>query len=124
MRIPISLAIEKLTQTRLVNDVEKLSLAKWGQLNFQTVDSVRFPALELSYQALRSGGSAPTVLNGANEIAVSKFLLGEIKFIDIVRIVEKVLLSHNAYQFTSIDQIYEVDVESRKRALEVIKELR
>ena len=123
MKLPIAYAIEQFTGLKLENNVEKLSFAKWGQLNFGYAEPARFPALELAYQALRVGGSAPTVLNGANEIAVTKFLVGEIKFTDIVKVVDRVITSHKSVALDSLDHIYQVDAESRRQALEVIKEI-
>jgi len=124
MKLPIAYAIEQFTELKLENKVEKLSFAKWGQLNFELADPVRFPALELAYEALRVGASAPTVLNGANEIAVTKFLLGEIKFTDIVRVVERVMKLHSSVSLDSLEHIYQMDAESRRLALEVIKEIK
>lgn len=123
MRLPISYALEQFGGLKLHNAVEKLSLSRWGQLNFIDPDPVRFPALHLAYQALNTGGSSPTVLNGANEIAVTKFLLGEIKFTDIVRVVERVVGNHIARDLDSLESIYDADEESRREALRVIKEL-
>lgn len=123
MRLPIAYAIEEFASIKIQNNVEKLSFAKWGALNFEIADPVRFPALELAYQALRVGKSAPTVLNGANEVAVGKFLMGEIKFTDIVRVVDRVMVKHQAIVLDSLEQIYEMDAESRRLAGEVIKEI-
>jgi len=123
MKLPIAYAIEKFTDLKLDNGVKKLSFADWGQLNFMRAEPARFPALELAYQSLRVGGSAPTVLNGANEIAVTKFLLGEIKFTDIIRVVERVITSHRSVLLDSLERIFEIDAESRRQALEVIKEI-
>jgi len=126
MKLPIAYAIEELSEEGLEiqNMVSSLDLGKWGKLHFENPDPARFPALELAYQALRQGGSAPLVLNGADEVAVSKFLSGEIRFTDIVMVVDKVLSAHSRVQLDSVEQVYELDAESRRKALEVIKEIR
>ena len=67
-----------------------------GNLSFEAPDEVRFPALRLAREALRSGGTAPAVLNAANEIAVEAFLAGRIGFLDIARNVADTLEAAHA----------------------------
>lgn len=86
MRVPIAhcLGVDR----RLSTKVPRLDLAAIGGFTFEVPDSDRFPCLRLARAALAAGGAMPTVLNGANEIAVGAFLAGRIGFLDIPRIVE------------------------------------
>ena len=65
--------------------------SRWRQLDFTAPDFERFPCLALAYQALRAGGTAPAVLNAANEVAVAAFLDRQIPFLSIPRVIEEVL---------------------------------
>lgn len=87
MRLPIQYALTY--PERPTMPLEPLDLV--GNWEFHQPDTTRFPALELAYEAGRRGGTAPTALNAADEIAVAAFLAGKIKFSDIPRIIEKVL---------------------------------
>lgn len=108
---------------RMETPVEVLDLATIGQLNFEAPDPVRFPALRLARGALEEGGSAPTVLNAANEIAVYGFLDKRLKFLDICRVVEKTLGSIKSREVRSLDDVFDLDRESRQRAQEILKTL-
>ena len=92
MKFPIQYAL--LYPDRVVAPFARLDLAKMRTLDFLQVDVRRFPAVTLAYQACRSGGSMPAVLNAANEIAVERFLAGELPFVSIVEIVSRVLDRH------------------------------
>lgn len=92
MRIPIQHAL--FWPRRQSAPTKRLSLADVGKLTFERPDGERFPALELAYAAARIGGTAPAVLNAANEVAVELFLKGEVGFTDIPRLVERVLEQH------------------------------
>ena len=85
MRTPIALALS--WPLRMPTPTEKLDLVKLGSLSFEAPDEVRFPALRVAREALQHGGSAPAVLNAANEVAVEAFLARRVGFTDIVRIV-------------------------------------
>ncbi len=93
MRFPIQYAL--LYPDRVVAPFARLDLAKIRSLDFLPVDTERFPAVSLAYQACRAGGSMPAVLNAANEIAVERFLAGELPFVSIVDIVSRVLDRHS-----------------------------
>ena len=108
---------------RMETPVEVLDLATIGQLNFEAPDPVRFPALRLARGALDEGGSAPTILNAANEIAVYGFLDKRLKFLDICRVVEETLGSIKSREVTSIDDVFDLDRESRQKAQEILKTL-
>jgi 1-deoxy-D-xylulose-5-phosphate reductoisomerase len=82
------------------------------------VDARRFPAVKLAYDALRAGGSMPAVLNAANEIAVERFLAGELPFLSIVEIVSRVLEKHagQVVPITSVDDAMHWDRWARNEA--------
>lgn len=90
MRTPIAHALTW-PERRQPAPVEALDLIALGRLEFEDLDSERFPAIELAREAIRLGGGAPTVLNCANEGAVAAFLAGQCRFLDISWVVEKAL---------------------------------
>src|SRR5205823_8636558 len=116
MKFPIQYAL--LYPDRVTAPFARLDLAKIRSLEFLTVDSGRFPAVELAYQACRTGGSMPAVLNAANEIAVERFLAGELSFTSIVDIVSRVLEKHSRQvsPITSIDDALQWDGWARNEA--------
>ena len=93
MKFPIQYAL--LYPDRVTAPFGRLDLAKIRTLDFFPVDPQRFPAVGLAYAACRAGGSMPAVLNAANEIAVERFLAGELPFMAIVDIVSRVLERHS-----------------------------
>jgi 1-deoxy-D-xylulose-5-phosphate reductoisomerase len=95
-------------------------LAAIATLTFEAPDPIRFPALALARAALQSGGSAPTVLNAANEEAVAAFLAGRIGFLDIVEIVGQTLQSLSPVALGSIDDVLAQDGEARACAQALI----
>ena len=102
MKFPIQYAL--LYPQRVTAPFARLDLTKIRTLDFQTVDAQRFPAVKLAYEACRAGGSMPAVLNAANEVAVERFLAGELSFMSIVDIVSRVIEKH-ARQVTAITSI-------------------
>jgi len=105
---------------RLATDVPALNLFEVTQLNFQSPDNVKFPALNLARQAMQAGGLAPTILNAANEIAVEAFLQHKIRFTDITQVVEHTLQNvHNA-KAENIDIILQTDMIARQVAAQRI----
>ena len=92
MKFPIQYAL--LYPDRVTAPFARLDLAKIRSLDFLQVDLKRFPAVKLAYQACAAGGSMPAVLNAANEIAVERFLGGELPFTSIVDIVSRVIDKH------------------------------
>ena len=101
-----------------------LDLAAVGSLTFEKPDITRFPALRLAYEVLEAGVVAPVVFNAANEVAVARFLKGDIGFADIIRIVETALNSYSANEnmgkdesaAKDIDEIIQIDSEVREMA--------
>ncbi len=114
MRTPIAYALG--WPKRVAAPVSRLDLAKLGSLTFEAPDLVRFPALRLARAALQTGGAAPTILNAANEIAVARFLAGEIGFLDIAAIVEHTLTRVPLQSVATLDDIVAVDGEARRVA--------
>jgi 1-deoxy-D-xylulose-5-phosphate reductoisomerase len=121
MKFPIQYAL--LYPDRVVAPFARLDLAKIRSLDFLPVDPQRFPAVELAYSACRAGGSMPAVLNAANEVAVERFLAGELPFTGIVEVVNRVLEQHapEAAAIDSIDDALRFDAWARHiaRGIEV-----
>lgn len=126
MRTPISYALA--WPERMPTAAQPLDLALIGSLNFEKPDAERFPALRLARTALEQGGLAPTILNAANEIAVSSFLAGRIGFLNIALLVEVILekLSIELGPIFSLaperlETVYEIDYLTRRRAEEWVQ---
>ena len=92
-------------------------------ITFEAPDEARFPCLALARQALREGGSAPVILNGANEAAVSAFLDGKIPFGDIARLVEQALQEIPRRGIYSVDDVRAADREARGSAIKNLKRI-
>jgi 1-deoxy-D-xylulose-5-phosphate reductoisomerase len=116
MKFPIQYAL--LYPERVAAPFSRLDLAKIRTLDFFPVDARRFPAVELAYRACREGGSMPAVLNAANEIAVERFLAGELPFTAIVDIVRRVLDRHSAdvSAISSVEDALHWDAWARNEA--------
>lgn len=114
MRTPIAYGLGY--PDRLISGVGSLDLLKIGRLDFCEPDQVRFPCLRLAYDALKAGGTAPAILNAANEIAVEAFLSDQIRFMAIPAMIEAVMASAKIEEVASIGQLVEVDAEARCRA--------
>jgi 1-deoxy-D-xylulose-5-phosphate reductoisomerase len=118
MRIPIAYALS--FPNRLKGSWSPLELTRHGELNFLAVEKKRFPALALAYDALREGGTMPTVLNGANEVAVAAFLSRRIGFREIHRIIVKTMHKHANRAAREIGEVLEVDRWARQQASSLI----
>ncbi len=114
MRIPIAYALAY--PERLDLSLQELDLFEIGSLNFYPPDEDKFPCLKLARDACEAGGTMPTVLNAANEVAVYAFLNESIGFYDIPRIIETVMAKHNIENAESIDRILEIDRWAREMA--------
>ena len=114
MRIPIAYALA--FPHRLEGSWPPLDLKRHGQLNFMPLEKRRFPALSLAYAALREGGTMPTVLNAANEVAVAAFLDRRIGFREIHRIITRTMHKHSNRRATEVGEILEVDRWAREKA--------
>ncbi|MFT8321462.1 MAG: 1-deoxy-D-xylulose-5-phosphate reductoisomerase [Bacillus sp. (in: firmicutes)] len=114
MRVPIQYALTFPDRLPL-HGAQRLDLASIGKLHFQNMDLERFRCLAFAYEAGRQGGTLPTVLNAANEIAVAKFLKGEISFLQIEELIEQAISNHQNIANPSLAVIQEIDSETRKR---------
>jgi 1-deoxy-D-xylulose-5-phosphate reductoisomerase len=111
MRTPIAHALAY--PERIESGARQLNLFELGALNFEAPDFERFPCLRLAYQALAAGGSAPAVLNAANEVAVERFLRGELAFARIPALIEEVLAQVAARPLASLEDVLAVDRAAR-----------
>jgi 1-deoxy-D-xylulose-5-phosphate reductoisomerase len=118
MRIAISYALHGGESVEL--PIAPLDLAAVGELTFQPVDLDAFPCLRLAGEAARAGGTAPCVLNAANEIAVHAFLEGRLRFNDISRVIEQTLSELPAEPVRAFESLYEADRRARTVAGEAV----
>lgn len=114
MRVPIIYAL--FHPERRHADLPKLDLLTAGNLSFFKPDTERFPCLQLAYDAMKTGGTAPAILNAANEIAVQYFLENKARFLQIPQIIEKVLGQMPIIDNPNIHHIDEADHEARNLA--------
>ena len=114
MQIPIQYAMTY--PSRQKAPVARLDLTMIRQLNFQKPDRAKFPCVDLAYEAGRKGGTYPAVLNAANEIAVSRFLKGDISFVQIPKIIDKVLVKYRPLTNGTLDGILNADLWARQEA--------
>jgi 1-deoxy-D-xylulose-5-phosphate reductoisomerase len=113
MRVPIQYALTYPDRLPL-QKAKRLNLAEMGTLHFREMDFDRFRCLDFAYEAGKKGGTMPSVLNAANEIAVAGFLEGKIEFLEIEELIEKALLAHDNISNPSLSTIQEVDKETRE----------
>ncbi|MGE5563694.1 MAG: 1-deoxy-D-xylulose-5-phosphate reductoisomerase [Bacillota bacterium] len=113
MRIPIASALA--WPERIDTPAQRLDLAAVARLDFESPDLGRFPALRLARDALEAGGSAPIVLNAANEVAVAGFLAGRLRFPEIAAFVEQALEQARFAAPNSIEDVLEIDRTTRSR---------
>ncbi len=118
MRVPISYALHH--PERADVPVERLDLAAVGSLEFEPPDPEAFACLRLAREAAVAGGTAPCVLNAANEIAVHAFLAGGLSFLGIGEVVEGVLEATAPAPVGHFSDLYRADSEARERARELI----
>ena len=114
MRTPIAQALAY--PERIVSGVGPLDLFDVARMHFERPDTGRFPCLSLAYRALQEGGSAPAVLNAANEIAVQRFLEGRLGFLDIAGTVARVMDQVPFCRLETLDDAFAADAEARRTA--------
>ncbi|MDX6652844.1 MAG: 1-deoxy-D-xylulose-5-phosphate reductoisomerase [Solirubrobacterales bacterium] len=112
MRVPISYALHY--PERADVPVPRLNLAEIAELSFEAPDLDAFPCLRLAREAGQAGGTAPCVLNAADEVAVEAFLAGRIGFTEIARLVEEALEAIPLEQLTSFDHLFAADAAARE----------
>lgn len=119
MRVPISYAL--MYPDRLQHaSKERLDLAKIATLHFQEMSFERFPCLGYAYEAGKTGGTLPTVLNAANEVAVDLFLKGKISFLEIESTVYAAMEKHQVISHPDLETIQQTDQETRKQILSLL----
>jgi 1-deoxy-D-xylulose-5-phosphate reductoisomerase len=121
MRVPISYALH--FPERADVDVPQLDLAAVGSLTFEAPDPGTFACLRLALEAGEAGGTAPCVLNAADEVAVAAFLAGSIPFTGIAAVIERVLEEMPARPVTHFDDLFATDAEARRRSEEEVRGL-
>ena len=116
MKLPIQYALTY--PRRLANTFPRFSFMDYPELTFKQPDTKTFRNLALAFDALRTGGNAPAVLNAANEIAVARFLRDELTFLDLPRVVEHALERVTLMSKPSLDDLVASDAEARRVATE------
>jgi 1-deoxy-D-xylulose-5-phosphate reductoisomerase len=119
MRTPIAQGLA--WPERFASGVQSLDLLAIGQLGFEPPDHVRFPSLTLARAAARAGGTAPTVLNAANEVAVQAFLDRRLNFVGISTVIDKVLQRLSASPVQSLGDVLDADAAARRLAVSMIE---
>jgi 1-deoxy-D-xylulose-5-phosphate reductoisomerase len=119
MRTPIAQALA--WPERIASGVQSLDLVAIGQLDFEPPDHVRFPSLGLARAAARAGGTAPTVLNAANEVAVQAFLDRRLNFVGIATVIDKVLQRLDPSPVKALGDVLDADAAARRLAVSLIE---
>lgn len=118
MKVPIQYALTY--PRRLVNSLPSLDLISLGTMTFESPDLEKFPSLKYAYEALKIGGTMPTALNAANEIAVYAFLKKRISFLSIPQVSQQIMEEHEVCYNPEIEHILETDQWARQRAEQLI----
>ena len=119
MRTPIAQALA--WPDRFASGVQSLDLLGMGQLGFEPPDHARFPSLTLARAAARAGGTAPTVLNAANEVAVQAFLDRRLNFVAIATVIDRVLQRLEVSPVKALGDVLEADAAARRLAVSLIE---
>ena len=122
MKLPIAYAL--FWPDRCESEYGRIDLTEAGRLDFFEPDPEKFPALRLARQAAELGGTAPAVLNAANEVAVDRFLRGRLSFVGITELIEKILVKHDVNSNPSLDDILEYDKQTRLLAEELAEKIK
>jgi 1-deoxy-D-xylulose-5-phosphate reductoisomerase len=120
MRVPISYALHY--PDRVDVPVRPLDLVEVGALTFEAVDDETFACLRLARESGIAGGTAPCTLNAANEVAVSAFLAGRLRFLDIAAVIEETLATLPAERVHSFESLGDADARARRIASELVAE--
>jgi 1-deoxy-D-xylulose-5-phosphate reductoisomerase len=119
MRTPIAQALA--WPERVVSGVQSLDMTIVGRLDFEPPDHVRFPSLDLARAAARAGGTAPAVLNAANEVAVQAFLDRRLNFTGIATVIDKVLQRLGSSSVKALEDVFAADAAARRVAVALIE---
>lgn len=120
MRFPIQYALSY--PKRLPNNLEKLDLINLQKLTFKKIDEEMFPCFAYAREAGKIGGTMPAVLNAANEVVVQYFLQDKIKFLDIPRLIKKMMDEHNVIKNPDLNEILDVDKTIKEKTKKEIEE--
>ena len=119
MRTPIAQALA--WPERVVSGVQSLDMTIVGRLDFEPPDHVRFPSLDIARAAARAGGTAPAVLNAANEVAVQAFLERRLNFTGIATVIDKVLQRLGSSSVKALEDVFAADAAARRLAVALIE---
>jgi 1-deoxy-D-xylulose-5-phosphate reductoisomerase len=119
MRTPIAQALA--WPERIASGVQSLRMSEVGRLDFEAPDHERFPSLEFARAAARAGGTAPAVLNAANEVAVQAFLDGRLNFTGITTVIDKVVQRLDCSPVTVLGDVLDADAAARRLAVALIE---
>jgi len=114
MKLPIQYALSY--PERWMKSGSRLDPARCGALTFEKPDTRRFPCLELAFEAARRAGAVPAAMNAANEVAVSAYLAGRLRFGDIPTVIAKVMAGKWPRTVSKIEEVFEADAQARQRA--------
>ncbi|MBS1870124.1 MAG: 1-deoxy-D-xylulose-5-phosphate reductoisomerase [Actinobacteria bacterium] len=120
MRVPIAYALHHPDRVEL--PVQPLDLAQLGQLTFEPPDTGTFACLRLAREAGEAGGTAPCILNAANEVAVHAFLTGRLRFHEIAEVIEQSLQTVPAGRIHAFQTLYAADRDARAAAAELVEQ--
>jgi len=120
MRLPIQYALTYPERVAVNGESLSLDLMATGRLQFERPDNRRFPCLRLAREALEKGGAMPCALNAADEVAVEAFLDRRLRFVEIPRVIERVMQRTPQVHFHALDEVLECDREARRRAAEAV----
>ncbi|MEK4024253.1 1-deoxy-D-xylulose-5-phosphate reductoisomerase [Sporosarcina sp. FSL W7-1283] len=120
MRVPIQYALTYPDRIPMAN-AKRLRLDEIGKLHFEKMDYERFKALAFAYDAGREGGTMPTAMNAANEVAVQLFMGGHISFMQIEDIIEQMMEQHETIKEPNLEEILETDRITRKKVYGIVK---
>lgn len=112
MKVPIQYALTY--PKRIANGFPKLDIFEAGNLTFEKPRIDKFPCLQLAYDAIKIGGTMPAVMNGANEIAVARFINKEIGFLDIPRLIENTMNTYTVIDSYTLDDVLQADKWARE----------
>jgi 1-deoxy-D-xylulose-5-phosphate reductoisomerase len=104
--------------------VAPIDLAAVGELSFEAVDTEAFPCLRLAREAAQEGGTAPCILNAANEVAVHAFLEARLAFLEISSVIERTLSELGSQPVRAFESLYEADRQARALATQAVLGLR
>jgi 1-deoxy-D-xylulose-5-phosphate reductoisomerase len=121
MKIPIAYALTY--PERIINNLPRLNLVRTKSLEFYKPDIKKFPCLDIARKAGICGGTAPAILNASDEVAVSAFMQKKIRFIDLPKIIEKVLTVHRVKNNPSLEDILQADLWARTETEKIIERM-